>query len=206
MSGVFRPAWSPVYLRRPVLAGTHNPTPVLTVEVGQFAVTGQPTSLLYSRRLDPEAASFVFAGKDAGVYIGQRVSAEAGSFTVSGQNAGLIEEGSLAGDRGAFALTGQAAMTQYGRLVSANRGRFFTAGFDVDFIIDRPWTEPGGIVTGTGSKAWGYCGMCGLRYPATKLSKPVVNGRRLNTLRCKACMDEDNPQGFPQRFLRGRKE
>ena len=206
MAGVFRPAWSPVYLRRPVIAGTHNPAPALTAEGAQFAVTTPTTNLLYSRRLDPEAANFVFTGQDAGVYIGQRVAADVGTFALTGQSAGLTEEGSLAADVGSFALTGQTALTAYGRVVSANKGRFFTAGFDVDFIIDRPFTEPGGIVIGLGSKAWGYCAVCGFRYPKKKLFKPVVNGRTQVMLRCRSCTDVDNPQGFPQRFIRGRKE
>ena len=206
MSGVFRPAWSPVYLRRPVLAGTHNPTPILTVGAGSFSVSGQDVGLLNHQTLTADGSTFVFTGEGAGVYMGQKVAADLGSFTLTGQSAGLTEEGSLAADRGSFALTGQTALTAYGRVVSANKGRFFTAGFDVDFIIDRPFTEPGGIVIGLGSKAWGYCAVCGFRYPKKKLFKPVVNGRTQVMLRCRSCTDVDNPQGFPQRFIRGRKE
>lgn len=45
-----------------------------------------------------------------------------------------------------------------------------------------------------GKNAFGYCDVCGFRFPLAELKKQVVAGRIVNQKACPECWDEDNPQ------------
>lgn len=53
----------------------------------------------------------------------------------------------------------------------------------------------------SGRKAWGICDRCGLRWKLRQLAYQSVDGVRTKLKVCPDCMDEDNPQGFPSKWL-----
>lgn len=53
-----------------------------------------------------------------------------------------------------------------------------------------------------GRKAKGTCDRCGLVYRLSALRQQVVDDVRTTLRVCPDCLDEDNPQGFPAKWLR----
>jgi hypothetical protein len=45
-----------------------------------------------------------------------------------------------------------------------------------------------------GKFAFGFCDICGFRYPLSQLKPDTVKGRPVNVLACPSCSDEDHPQ------------
>ena len=51
-----------------------------------------------------------------------------------------------------------------------------------------------------GKKAFGFCDLCGFRYPLKKLRNTTVAGRTNNNLVCPTCFDPDHPQNWQGRY------
>lgn len=118
------------------------------------AVTGQATTLRYTRAIKADAGSLATTGFGAGSIRDYRIGTNFGTFTATGQNAIVaLQRAPLAADAGSFALTGQAALFSGATSFPAEAGSFALIGQGAGSVRNYVLSGATGAVAATGQDA-----------------------------------------------------
>lgn len=134
-------------------------TYTLSCSAGSFALTGNSTGLIASRKLSASAGTYTLSGQTVAFKASRKLTAETGAYTLTGNNANLVYTPAsgatytLSASKGTFTLTGNSANLKVSRKLTAGIGAYTLTGNSTGLSYGRRMTASVGTFTLTGVSA-----------------------------------------------------